>query len=97
MASQVHRCSTNPTRVLAKLSALTGGEIPLIGVGGISTAEQAYAKICAGASAVQFYTAMVYGGISLATEIARGVDQLLARDGFDNVAQAVGSKREDWL
>lgn len=85
------------TRVLAKLSALTGGEVPLIGVGGISTAEQAYAKICAGASAVQFYTAMVYGGISLASEIARGVDQLLARDGFDNVAQAVGSKREDWL
>lgn len=85
------------TRVLAKLSALTGGEIPLIGVGGISTAEQAYAKICAGASAVQFYTAMVFGGISLAAEIAQGLDQLLARDGFDTVAQAVGSKREDWL
>ncbi|MEX0366412.1 MAG: quinone-dependent dihydroorotate dehydrogenase [Ruegeria sp.] len=85
------------TRVLARLSALTGGEIPLIGVGGISTAEQAYAKICAGASAVQFYTAMVYGGLSLAGEIARGLDELLARDGFDNVAQAVGSKREDWL
>ncbi|WP_171174716.1 quinone-dependent dihydroorotate dehydrogenase [Ruegeria sp. HKCCD8929] len=85
------------TRVLARLSALTKGEIPLIGVGGISTAEQAYAKICAGASAVQFYTAMVYGGLSLAGEIARGLDKLLARDGFENVAQAVGSKREDWL
>ncbi|MEX0319380.1 MAG: quinone-dependent dihydroorotate dehydrogenase [Ruegeria sp.] len=85
------------TRVLARLSALTQGAIPLIGVGGISTAEQAYTKICAGASAVQFYTAMVYGGLSLAGEIARGLDELLARDGFDNVAQAVGSKREDWL
>ncbi|NOE33416.1 MULTISPECIES: quinone-dependent dihydroorotate dehydrogenase [unclassified Ruegeria] len=85
------------TRVLAKLSQLTGGEIPLIGVGGISNAEQAYAKICAGASAVQFYTAMVYGGISLAADIAHGLDQLLARDGYDSVAQAVGSKREDWL
>ncbi|NOD35981.1 MULTISPECIES: quinone-dependent dihydroorotate dehydrogenase [unclassified Ruegeria] len=85
------------TRVLAKLSQLTGGEIPLIGVGGISNAEQAYAKICAGASAVQFYTAMVYGGISLAADIAHGLDQLLARDGYDSVAEAVGSKREDWL
>ena len=85
------------TRVLAQLSQLTGADIPLIGVGGISTAEQAYAKICAGASAVQFYTAMVYGGISLAADIAQGLDTLLQRDGFDSVAQAVGSKREDWL
>ena len=85
------------TRVLAQLSQLTSGDIPLIGVGGISTAEQAYAKICAGASAVQFYTAMVYDGISLATEIATGLDRLLARDGFDSVAQAVGSKRKEWL
>ncbi len=85
------------TRVLARLSRLTRGNIPLIGVGGVSTAEQAYAKICAGASAVQFYTAMVYGGLSLAAEIAQGLDALLARDGFDSVAQAVGSKREDWL
>lgn len=85
------------TRVLARLSKLTDGDIPLIGVGGISNAEQAYAKICAGASAVQFYTAMVYGGISLAADIAEGLDDLLARDGFDTVSQAVGSKREDWL
>ncbi len=85
------------TRVLAQLSQLIGGDIPLIGVGGVSTAEQAYAKICAGASAVQFYTAMVYGGISLAAEIPTGLDALLARDGFASVAEAVGSKREDWL
>ncbi|WP_300072400.1 quinone-dependent dihydroorotate dehydrogenase [uncultured Ruegeria sp.] len=85
------------TRVVAQLSELTNGSIPLIGVGGIGTAEQAYAKICAGASAVQFYTAMVYGGLSLASDIAQGLDQLLARDGFETVAQAVGSKREDWL
>ncbi|CUI01238.1 quinone-dependent dihydroorotate dehydrogenase [Leisingera aquaemixtae] len=85
------------TRVLAQLSDLLDGTVPLVGVGGISTAEQAYAKICAGASAVQFYTAMVYGGLSLAGDIARGLDELLARDGFDNVAQAVGTKRKDWL
>ncbi|MCE8545473.1 quinone-dependent dihydroorotate dehydrogenase [Ruegeria pomeroyi] len=85
------------TRVLARLSALTEGEIPLIGVGGISNAEQAYAKIRAGASAVQFYTAMVYGGVALAAEIARGLDALLARDGFASVAEAVGTGRKDWL
>ncbi|MGV6802668.1 MAG: quinone-dependent dihydroorotate dehydrogenase [Ruegeria sp.] len=85
------------TRVLARLSQLTNGQIPLIGVGGIGSAKQAYAKICAGASAVQFYTAMVYGGLSLAAEIAQGLDALLARDGFESVADAVGSKREDWL
>ncbi len=85
------------TRVLARLSQLTDGKIPLIGVGGVSSAEQAYAKICAGASALQFYTAMVYAGLSLAADIAQGLDDLLARDGFDTVAQAVGSKREDWL
>ncbi|MGC1503120.1 MAG: quinone-dependent dihydroorotate dehydrogenase [Sulfitobacter sp.] len=83
------------TRVLARLSTLT--DIPLVGVGGVGSAQQAYAKICAGASAVQLYTALVFGGLSLVTQIVRGVDDLLARDGFANVAEAVGSKREDWL
>ncbi|MCW1951289.1 MAG: quinone-dependent dihydroorotate dehydrogenase [Octadecabacter sp.] len=83
------------TRILAKLSTLT--DVPLIGVGGIGSAEQAYAKIRAGASAVQFYTALVYGGISLAGEVAQGLDDLLARDGFANVADAVGTAKEDWL
>jgi dihydroorotate dehydrogenase len=83
------------TRVLAQLSQLTN--IPLIGVGGVGSAEQAYAKICAGASAVQLYTALVYGGLSLVSQIARGLDDLMARDGFSNVAEAVGSKRKDWL
>ncbi len=85
------------TRVLAKLSDLTRGDIPLIGVGGIASAEQAYAKICAGASAVQLYSAMVYNGLSLAADIAHGLDALLARDGYDTVAQAVGTKTKDWL
>ena len=85
------------TRVLAELSKLTDGKLPLIGVGGISSAEQAYAKICAGASAVQLYTALVYGGLSLAGDIVRGLDKLLAADGHANVADAVGSKRGDWL
>lgn len=85
------------TRVLARLSALTDGTIPLIGVGGIGSAKQAYAKICAGASAVQLYTALVYGGLSLVREIALGLDCLLERDGFANVTAAIATKRQDWL
>jgi dihydroorotate dehydrogenase len=85
------------TRVLACLSKMTEGRLPLIGVGGVSTPEQAYAKIQAGAAAVQFYTAMVYGGLSLAAKLATGLDALLARDGFANVTDAIGTKRGDWL
>lgn len=83
------------TRTLALLSTMTG--LPIIGVGGIGNADQAYQKIRAGASAVQLYTALVYGGISLVDDITRGLDALLARDGFANIAEAVGSGRSDWL
>lgn len=85
------------TRVLARLSQLTDGALPLIGVGGIGSAEQAYAKICAGATAVQLYTALVYGGLSLVREIAEGLDAILAREGFSSVTEAIGTKRGDWL
>lgn len=85
------------TRVLAQLSKLTGGDLPLIGVGGVSNAQQAYEKIKAGASAVQLYTALVYGGLGLVKEIVLGLDQLLERDGFANVSEAVGTGRENWL
>lgn len=85
------------TQVLAKMSELTEGKLPLIGVGGVSNAEQAYAKICAGASAVQLYTALVYGGLSLASDIVRGLDKLLEKDGHAQIKGAIGSKRSDWL
>jgi dihydroorotate dehydrogenase len=85
------------TRVLARLSVLTGGRLPLIGVGGIASAEDAYAKIRAGAYAVQLYTALVYQGLSLVPRTAKGLDALLARDGFGSVGEAVGTDRERWL
>ncbi len=85
------------TRVLAQLSQLTDGKLPLVGVGGIASPEQAYAKICAGACAVQLYTAMVYQGLSVVTHIAKGLDTLLARNGFATVAKAVGTDRDAWL
>ena len=53
--------------------------------------------ICAGATAVQLYTAMVYDGLSVVRDIALGLDRLLERDGFASVAEAVGTGREDWL
>jgi len=85
------------TRVLAQLSKATDGKLPLIGVGGISSAEDAYAKICAGASAVQLYSALVYQGLSLVGQMAHGLDALLHKDGFATVEDAVGSRRNDWL
>lgn len=85
------------TRVLARLSQLTAGRLPLIGVGGVATAEQAYEKIRAGASAVQLYTAMVYGGLSVVPDILRGLDALMTRDGFTSVAEATGTGRDRWL
>lgn len=81
------------TRVLARLAGETGGALPLIGVGGVSSGAQALAKIKAGASAVQLYTALVYGGLSLVAEILRDLDDLLAAEGFTNVSEAVGTER----
>ncbi|MBN8294402.1 quinone-dependent dihydroorotate dehydrogenase [Rhodobacter sp. NTK016B] len=85
------------TRVLARLSQLLDGRVPLIGVGGIASADDAYAKIRAGASAVQLYSALVYGGMSLVPRIVHGLDALLERDNFAHVRDAVGTGRDEWL
>lgn len=69
----------------------SGGAIPLIGVGGIASAEDAYARIRAGASLVQVYSALVYQGPGLAAQINRGLKTLLKRDGFATLAEAVGT------
>ena len=70
----------------------TGGAIPLVGVGGIASAEDAWARIRAGASLVQLYSAMVYEGPSLPRRITSGLERLMKRDGFSSIAQAVGSE-----
>ena len=70
----------------------TGGAIPLIGVGGIATAEDAFARIRAGASLVQLYSAMVYEGPGIARAITRGLEALLRQHGFSSVAEAVGTQ-----
>ena len=68
-----------------------GGAIPLVGVGGIATAGDAWARIRAGASLVQLYSAMVYEGPGLARRINTGLLALMRRDGFATIAEAVGS------
>jgi len=70
----------------------TGGAMPLIGVGGIASAEDAWERIRAGASLVQLYSAMVYHGPGLGAQIAKGLERLMARDGFTSIAEAVGSE-----
>ncbi|CCW19857.1 Dihydroorotate dehydrogenase [Sphingobium indicum BiD32] len=69
---------------------LLGARLPLIGVGGIANAEQAYARIRAGASLVQLYSALVYEGPYLAKRINHGLKALMARDGFATIDQIVG-------
>jgi dihydroorotate dehydrogenase len=69
----------------------TGGALPLIGVGGIASAADAYARIRAGASLVQLYSALVYEGPGLARRIVRDLPALLRRDGFGHVGEAVGT------
>lgn len=78
------------TEVLRNLYRLTEGTVPLVGVGGVASAEDALEKITAGASAVQLYTAMVYDGVSLPARIARRLDELLEERGFETVPSAVG-------
>jgi dihydroorotate dehydrogenase len=70
----------------------TGGALPLVGVGGIATAEDAWARIRAGASLVQLYSAMVYEGPGIARRVVRGIERLMRRDGFNSIAEAVGSE-----
>lgn len=79
------------TRMISRFYELTGGKLPIIGVGGVSSAQDAYAKIRAGASLVQLYTALVYHGPSLITDINKELPLLLKRDGFPTIQAAIGA------
>jgi len=79
------------TALLAEMHRLTQGRLPLIGVGGIASARDAYAKIRAGASLVQLYTALVFAGPALVGQIKSGLASLLRSDGFGSIAEAVGT------
>jgi dihydroorotate dehydrogenase len=79
------------TEVLGEMYRLTEGRVPLIGVGGVASAEDAYAKIRAGATLVQLYTALVFRGPGLVAEIMAGLAALLRRDGFSQLSEAIGA------
>jgi dihydroorotate dehydrogenase len=83
------------TALLAEMYRLTQGRVPLIGVGGIESGATAYAKIRAGASLVQLYTALIYEGPGLVARIKRELAAQLKRDGFSRVAEAVGADAAD--
>jgi len=78
------------TKVIAHLYKESAGSIPIIGVGGIFTPEDAYEKIKKGASLIEVYTGLVYKGPSIATNIKKGLAKLLEKDGFDHISQAIG-------
>ncbi|MBL4639076.1 MAG: quinone-dependent dihydroorotate dehydrogenase [Kordiimonadaceae bacterium] len=79
------------TSALSKIYVATEGQVPLIGVGGIATGADAYAKIRAGASLVQLYSALVYQGPALVRHIKADLAACLEKDGFKNVSDAVGA------
>lgn len=77
---------------LRRFRAVAGGALPLIGVGGIARAEDAWQRIRAGASLVQLYTALVYEGPFLARRIVRGLERLMKAHGVKSIAEVVGSE-----
>ena len=79
------------TRILSTLFRLTGAKLPIIGCGGVASGADAYAKIRAGASLVQLYTALIYGGPGLVQKIKLSLASRLRADGFRSVADAVGA------
>lgn len=79
------------TEVLREMYTLTGGKVPIVGVGGVASGRDAYDKIRAGASLVELYTAFVYDGPSLVPRIKRELAECLKADGFGSVAEAVGA------
>lgn len=82
--------TTRSTQWISQIYRQTQGQIPIIGVGGIFTAEDAYAKIRAGANLVQVYTGMIYQGPAIVKQINRDLITLITKDGFTSIQNAVG-------
>jgi dihydroorotate dehydrogenase len=78
------------TRLIKYLNEKTEGDIPIIAVGGIDSAEAAYVNIRAGASLVQLYSGLVYRGLGVVKRIKKGLVRLLREDGFESIKDAVG-------
>ncbi|RIX54082.1 quinone-dependent dihydroorotate dehydrogenase [Paenibacillus nanensis] len=79
------------TEVIRAVYRQTGGQMPIIGSGGIFTAQDAYDKIRAGASLVEIYTALIYKGPELLRELTTGLKECLRKDGYRHISEAVGA------
>jgi dihydroorotate dehydrogenase len=79
------------TSVVRRCAERAAGRVPIVGAGGVMSAADAYAKIRAGASLVQVYTGLIYGGPAFVRKVNEGLAALLARDGFASVGEAVGA------
>ncbi|RIA56842.1 quinone-dependent dihydroorotate dehydrogenase [Dichotomicrobium thermohalophilum] len=84
------------TRVLAQVYVLSEGRLPLIGVGGVDSAETAVAKVQAGASLVQLYSGLIYEGVGLVAEILNGLAAALDRAGAATLADLRGTRAREW-
>ena len=84
------------TKILAQLSVISEGKIQLIGVGGVSSGAEAFTKICAGASAVQLYSALAFCGPNLIASILKELNTILDIHGYDNINEAIGSKKSKY-
>jgi dihydroorotate dehydrogenase len=84
------------TRIVAALRRLTRGSPEIVGVGGVFSAEDAWEKICAGASLVQLYTGFVYEGAGIVRRINEGLATILEREGFRTLDEAVGCRAEEF-
>jgi dihydroorotate dehydrogenase len=95
-----HSLGATGLRLVGKLNApvyrLTGGRVPLIGIGGIDSAETAVAKIEAGATLIQLYTGLVYEGPGLIDRIKDGLVAAIERANLSSISDLVGTKAEDW-
>jgi dihydroorotate dehydrogenase len=84
------------TRMIANIYKLTHGSIPLIGVGGIFSAADAWEKICAGSSLIQIYTGLIYEGPRLVERINSGIAEMITKEGFRSLDQAIGCRANEF-
>jgi dihydroorotate dehydrogenase len=82
--------ASRSTAVIRTLHRCSAGRLPIIGVGGVFNADDAYEKLRAGASLVQIYSGFIYNGPGFPRDLCRGLRALLERDGLDNISQAIG-------
>jgi dihydroorotate dehydrogenase len=86
---------TQSTEMISKIYKMTNGEFPIVGVGGIMSGEDAWQKICAGASLLQAYSGFVFEGASLTKQVVNGIEKNMRKNGYSTLDQAIGSAHRD--